>query len=166
MVYPFLSNIREARYPAAAFVIAVALMAIAAARNTAVMGSLAPITTYVTFETIRIINIGEILTRLEILIAIAFIFMAFIKISVFYYASILGLSQMLKLRTYLPLVLPAAALITVLSIINFTSIIEVSPFFSEIYPYYSLPFEIGIPLFTLIIARVRGLPAAKKGTSR
>jgi len=165
MVYPFLSNIKKARVSVAAFIIAAALMAGSAARNTAVLGSLGPITTYTTFQTIRVINIGEFLTRLEILIAVAFIFMAFIKISVFYYASVLGLAQLLKLRTYLPLVLPSAVLITVFSIINFTSAIEAMHFTSETYPYYSLPFQIGLPLFTLVIAKVRGLPGKKKGLS-
>lgn len=167
MVFPFLNNIREARFSAAAFILAAAMMAVSTARNTAVLGSLIPITTYVGFLTIRIINIGEIITRLEMLIAVAFIFMAFIKISVFFYASILGLSQLLKLRTYRPLVLPAAALITVLSVIDCSNAPELIRFTSEIYPYYSLPFQIGIPLLALVIAIIRGLPGSqRKGRPR
>lgn len=167
MFYPYLRSIREARYPAAAFVLAAALMSVSAARNTAVLGSLAQITTFVTFQTIRIINIGDILTRMEMLIAVAFIFMAFIKVSVFFYAFVLGLSQLFSLRAYRPLVLPVAALIAAFSIISYTSSPEVIYFVSEIYPYYSLPFQIILPLLALLIAKIRGLPAGRrKGTTR
>jgi len=158
MIIAFLNNIKEAKKSKIALIITGIFIAMASARNTAVLGITSTIFNYPSFEVIRLINIGEILTRLEIAVVFVFLAMSFLKISVLYYATVLGTAQLLKLRSYLPLVFPLGVIIVILSIINFENLIEELYFPVNIYPYYSLPFQVGIPLLSLIIAMIRGVP--------
>lgn len=127
-------------------------------RNTLVLGNLNTIFSRPSYETVQMINIVQFLSRLEIIIVLNELAMTFIKISVFYYAAVLATAQMLKLRTYLPLVLPMGALLVVLSILMYSFSLEYFYFAAELFPYYSIPFEIIIPLGTLLLAYLRGLP--------
>lgn len=163
MIFPFLNKYVESRKSLLAIIIAGLLIAISAARNTAVMGDLLSIFQYPTYETLKIVDVGDFLTRMEIVVSINFISMGFLKISILYYGLVLGTAQLLKLRTYHPLVFPFGVIITVLGVINYGAISELIPFALEIYPLYSFPFEIGIPLFLLVTAVVRGLPKKTKG---
>lgn len=129
-----------------------------AVRNTAVLGPAASIQTYPSFPVIRFINIGEIITRMEIIIGAILLSLGFIKIAVYYYGTVLGLAQLVRLRTYLPLVLPVGAMMVFLSVLVFESNVENINFSFIIYPYYSLPFEIVLPLLSLLVAVIRGVP--------
>lgn len=86
------------------------------------MGVTAGIQTYPSFEAVRLIDIAHILTRLEILIAINLLTMGFLRISVFFYGTVLGIAQLLDLRSYRLLVFPVGILMIILSLSNFKSI--------------------------------------------
>lgn len=159
MVLAFVSNKDKAKGATLlGIIIPGIILTIAAVRNIGVLGATMSITTYPAVQAIRLINIGNILTRFEVLIVFALLSMGFLKISVLYYGGVLGLAQLLKLRTYLPLVLPIGVILVTLSIIQFDSMVENLKWASEIYPYYSLPFQIGFPLLSLILAFIRKLP--------
>lgn len=159
MVIPFLNNVKETkRSVLLAIVISAMIILLASIRNIASLGVTGNIATYSSFQSIRLVNIGDVLTRLEILVAINLLTMGFIKISILYYGTVLGTAQLLKLHNYLPLVFPIGIIMTVLSIIQFDSVIENFVFNSEIGPYYTLSFQLGIPLLSLSIAIIRGLP--------
>lgn len=130
------------------------------------LGKTAQITLYPTFTAIRLINIGDVFTRLETLVIFAFLGLGFLKLTVSYYGATLGMAQILKLRSYLPLVLPLGVIIVVTSILHFENTIENIVWTSDIYPYYSIPFQIGIPLLSLLIAMVRKLPKQKTGSKQ
>ena len=85
--------------------------------------------------------------------------MGFIKVTVLYYAVSLGTAQLLKLKSYLPVVLPIGVLMICLSILQFESAFEINYFALKIYPNYVLPFQLFLPLLTLLVAVIRG----KKG---
>jgi spore germination protein KB len=51
----------------------------------------------------------------------------------------------------------------VLGIVQYGSSVENFWFAVNVYPFYSLPFELVIPLLSLIVAIVRGLPKNKGG---
>lgn len=132
-------------------------------RNIAVLGSVAEINFLPTFSVIRLVNIADVLTRLEIVVSINLLTMHFIYITVVYYAAVLGTAQMLKIRSYLPLVFPIGALIINLSLLQYNSALENTYFTQFFYPYYSLPFELLLPLFTLIVAKIRKFPGKSEG---
>ncbi|MBZ4653417.1 MAG: hypothetical protein JG781_756 [Peptococcaceae bacterium] len=167
MVIPFLKKVKEAKTSSIiALIMAAMLLVVVAVRDTAVLGITKTISTYPAYQAVRLIDVGKILTRLEILIAINLLSMGFLKIAVLYYGAVLGTAQLLKLRSYLPLVLPMGAFMVSLSTLQFGSNIENINFAQEIYPYYALPFQVGLPLISLLIAILRGVPKKMKGAKK
>jgi len=65
---------------------------IVAVRNTAVLGRTQTIWTSTSFQSIRLINIGTVLTRMDFLIGIAQTILIFFKCSLFFYAWVVALS--------------------------------------------------------------------------
>jgi spore germination protein KB len=78
-----------------------------------------------------------------------------IKVGICIYAAAAGISQLLGLDDYKPFVLPLTALAVSLSIWVYGSIMEMLQWATEIWPYYSIPFQIGIPCILLIISFIR-----------
>lgn len=128
-------------------------------RNVAVLGQTVNIYNYPSYLAVEVIDIGEVLTRLEVLVALTLVTMGFIKISVLFYGTALGLAQIFNLHSYRPLVLPVGILMVILGITNVKNTMEMAEFAYEGYSIYAVPFQIGIPLITLVIAKLRGLPA-------
>ena len=143
---------------AAAFFLGGLLVAMVAIRNIGVLGMMNRINLYPTFQADRLINIGNLLTRLEIFTVTGFLAMGFINLSILFYATVLGGAELFGLRSYRPLILPVGILIALVAVINFKNITGVTRFAQQIYPIYTLPFQVGLPLLTFIIALVRGLP--------
>lgn len=128
------------------------------ARNASVLGQVAAITLYPTYLTAQVIDIGDILTRLEVVVAINLITMGFIKILVLFYGTVLGLAQVFNLRSYRPIILPVGILMVILALTNVENALEMFEFANKGYPIYAVPFQIGIPLITLVVAKLRKLP--------
>jgi spore germination protein KB len=125
MVMAFSNNQRQVRKTMfGAMFTAGVLLSWLAARNTGVLGSIVCIQAYPSFPVIRYINLGEIFTRLEIVVAAVLLSLGFIKITVFYYGTVLGLAQLMRLRSYLPLVLPVGAMMVFLGACVFQSNVE------------------------------------------
>lgn len=161
MVIPYLdnkSNKRTIKSVITAFLISGLFITFVSIRNIGVLGPMNGIFLYPTFQTDRLINIGNLLTRLEILTVTGFITMGFINLSTLLYATALGGAQLFGLRTYRPLILPISILMTLLALLNFRNVFGNLAFAQQIYPVYALPFQVGIPLVTLIVASIRKLP--------
>lgn len=126
-----------------------------ATRAVAVHGSLASVFTYPAFSTVRYINIADVFTRVEIIVAIVFLMLGFVKASVFYYATALGMAQICRTNSYRPLVLPIGALIFIVSILVYPEYIYDIIDGSMLFPFYSMIFALLLPLITLIVASIR-----------
>ncbi|MDF2986243.1 MAG: spore germination protein amino acid permease [Eubacterium sp.] len=131
---------------------------IVAVRNTAVLGNTQTIWTSTSFQATRLVDIGTILTRLDILIAIGQTISMFLKSSLFFYALVLALSQLLRLKSYLPLVLPLAGILVVMAATVFQSPIDQLMISVNAGIIYSVPLMYILPLISLIVAKIRGLP--------
>lgn len=127
-------------------------------RNIGVLGPMNGIYYYPTFQTDRLIDVGNFVTRLEIITVSGFLTLGFIKISVILYATALGSAELLGLRTYRPLVPPIGILMVIVALLNFKNFSDGIRFSQQIYPIYAFPFELGIPLLTLTVALIRKLP--------
>ena len=133
-------------------------MVLVAARNTSLLGDTKIISNYSSYQAVRLIDIADVLTRIEIIVSLNFLTMGFLVVSIFYYSSALGLAQILKLRSYLPLILPIGILLVCISITQFENMFEYERF-SKIYStYLALPFQIGFPVLSLLICKIRGIP--------
>lgn len=163
MVIPFLNNQHSVSITVVTgLLLGGSILILVAIRNTSVLGNLAGIYDYQNFQTDRLINVGHLLSRMEILTLIAMVMMGFIKITVLLYGAVLGSAQLFELHTYRPLTVPIAILMMILSLINFKSFSENAVFAFQFYPIYAPFFELGMPMLTLLVALIRGLPKQGK----
>lgn len=124
-------------------------------RNIAVLGNIGSIHTLPSYQVAKLINIGEAITRLEVLIATSLLFNIFLKVCIFYYATVLSIAQFFKLRTYNPLIIPIGIISLVFSISMYNSSSEEAYAAANIYPIFSIPFIILFPVISLIIASIK-----------
>lgn len=142
------------------------ILIIIAIRNTAVLGPFAEFTLFTSFSALRLIDLANIISRIEILVAFNFLTIGFIYVSVTYYGVVLGTAQLFKMRSYKPLVLPIGVFYFINSLTIFDNIIETINYTFNIYPYFSLLFEFFLPLLTLIVAAIKKSPPELKGEQK
>ncbi len=142
-----------------ALIVSAFLLILVAVRNIGVLGGTGQLYTYPSFQAVRLIDYGQILTRLEVLVALNFLASGFLQFSLIYYGTVLGTAQLFNLRSYLPLVLPVGILITFqLHYYNIAETIE----YQGAYPFLAMIFELVIPLLTLMTTVIRKLPEGEK----
>jgi len=156
MVLPFLTNKRDA-VPATfkGIIFAGLVLTIDAVLNIGILGASEKVYLYPSYYAITTISIAEIITRVEIVASLLVLAYGFLKIAVLLYGVSLGAAQLCSLRSYRPLVMPVAVLMSILALYNFPNPAEYIRFNNKIYPVYALPFQLVIPLLTLIIAVIR-----------
>jgi len=164
MVIPYLNKIKEAKSSILLGLIVGGIqLLIIVVRDTAVLGITETIMVSPSFEATRLIDIAKILTRLDVLVAIVLLVTLFLRVSIFYYAMVLGIAQLFNLRSYLPLILPIGIIIISLAVLVYDSSMEHAFDAGNIYPIYSFPFQFLIPLISLLIAKIRGIPKKHRG---
>lgn len=124
-------------------------------RNTAILGNIGSIYIFPSYQVARLINIGEIITRMEVLLAVMLLFSVFLKTCIFYYATVLSIAQLLDLKSYKSLIIPVGIISIVLSITMYNSPVDQAYTAANIYPIYAIPFIILFPIASLLIAHVR-----------
>ncbi len=159
MIFAFVND-KKGRYApvVTAILIGGLTLTLPVARNSLVLGPMESVYEYPTYLAVQMIDIGDILSRLEVVVAVFFIFTVFLKISVLLYGIVLGLAQVLNLHSYRPLIIPIGILMIILALTNVGSSTELYAFANEEFPIYTIPWELGIPLITLIVAKLRKLP--------
>lgn len=136
----------------------VALMfLIIAVRDTAVLGSASDVLADNSFEAVRMIDIGEFLTRIELIIALNYTSSLFIKVSVLFYVTLNGFSQLLRIDKNSSLILPLGSIAIVLAAVKVESAIMHTVWGAQYAAVFSFPCTILLPLLTLIVAAVRKL---------
>lgn len=164
MILPFLSQPRTGRgrmmvgtILAACFIDLVALGSIGA------LGATRSIATYPSLEAVKLINVPFLNIRLEIIVVVNFLTMGFLKIAALHYSTVLGLGQIFRFHSMRPLIVPVGIWLVLVSLINYSSSIENYEFVEVAYPIYALPFQLVIPLVTLLVALIRKLPSGRTG---
>ena len=156
MIIPFLSKPAEANKIAFKSLLVIGLLlAIAIAGGLAAFGPLTGSMSYPFLNVTRVINIAKIIDRVEPLVMVIWVAGGFVKITFFYYVSVLGTAQWMQLKDYRPLVLPVGLILVSLSIAIGEKTLDIFHFISNIFPFYALIFEAGIPLMLVIIALLR-----------
>lgn len=159
MVFAFVDHPKK-RFStvALAMITAGSFLLIIIARNSMVLGQAALTSNFPTYLAVHMIDLGDILTRAEVVVAIDSIIMVLVKVSVLFYGTVMGVAQLFDLHSYRPLILPIGILMVIFAMTNFGNMIEMFAFVNKGHVLYAVPFQIGIPLITLIVARLRGLP--------
>lgn len=156
MIIPYLTNHKTAlKAVPLAIISGFVIIFSVSIQNVTVLGDLIPLYIYPVYQTTGLINIGDIFTRLTVLFTLGITITMFLRICLLYYVTIISCGQILNLKTYLPLVLPIGALLVVFSRILFESNIEQTIFGAKFFPILGVPFEVGIPLLTLILAMLK-----------
>ncbi|MET3322437.1 UNVERIFIED_ORG: spore germination protein KB [Peribacillus simplex] len=109
---------------------------------------------YPSYKLAQKINIANFLTRLEAILAIIWFITIFFRFSLFFYVTVLGLAQTLKLQDYRPLVFPIGMILLVFTLIMAPNTVYYSNFILDIWPFYAMTFGFLLPLLLLTIAKV------------
>ncbi|BCG61601.1 GerAB/ArcD/ProY family transporter [Paenibacillus sp. URB8-2] len=117
---------------------------------------------YPTHETIKYIEKAGFVTNLDTLGMLLWITSGFTKIGVCYYCAVIGLAQWCRLSDYRSVVIPVGVLIFIFSIVAYGNLVEDTVFAFTIWPFFSLPFVILLPLLMLIVAKIRRLDERKR----
>lgn len=136
------------------FTFALFLLLLIAIRNIAVLGATVELFLYPSYEAVRMINIAKILTRVEVLVFGSLYFLGFIKTAVLYYATATGLGKVFNLQSYQTLIIPLGALLILVCKLQFENPLETLDFL-PIYTFFSLFFQLFLPLLTLVVSLVR-----------
>jgi spore germination protein KB len=164
MILPYTSDKLQVRKPVLLGVsLSAAQLLIVALRDVLVMGPRILNTSSVSFAVSRLIDIANVLTRLDILIAITILITAGLKIIIFYYVTVLSLAQVLKLRSYLPLVVPIGVLSIAIAVNLYPSDMEQVYAGSYVWPFNAFIYEILLPVVTFLVIAVRRLPKKEGG---
>lgn len=139
------------------------LFLIIVVRDTAVLGGASGIMGDNSYEAIRLIDIKEFLSRIELLIALNYTTSLFIKISVLYYATLSGISQLLGIERNISLILPLGSIAIVFAAVKVESVVMHTFWGAHYVQFFSFPCTVFLPLLTLIVAAIRKLKEPEPG---
>lgn len=124
--------------------------------NILVLGvDIASNTYYPSYDSATKINIGNLLQRMEILVAIGFTLTAFLKISIYLLATCKGITKVFGYTDYRFIVTPIALLMINLSIFLNDSLMDYFSYITEVWIYYAFPFHVILPIIIWIVAEIR-----------
>lgn len=118
-------------------------------------------TQFIALSLARRISIGEFIERLDPLVMLMWMGGLLIKVTVFYFFTITGLSCWLGIKGHKSFIIPVGVVLVVLSGYMWPNAIEFRYQLSAILPAVSLPIQLGIPLLLLIVALLRGKGSEK-----
>lgn len=107
------------------------------------------------YELAKRINVGNFIQRIEALMAGLWIIALYIKATLYFYASVLGLAQIFNMKDYMPLTIPFGIAIVALSLVMFPSVVYQQQWNATIAIYYSYSIGILLPLLLIIVNAVR-----------
>lgn len=158
MLYPFVlqkSKLRKSVY-FATIIEAVMLMINNVVFILALGYDFAALANYPLLRTYRLIHIGDFLNRLEILFLLIMIWNGFFKIVILMYCSVLGFSQVFKVKYWgLLCIISGSAILVTSQLIarNYPEHIKVG--LNTVVKYVHLPIQIFIPVVTLIVYYIK-----------
>lgn len=112
---------------------------------------------YPTYILLKQINVGDILTRLEFLIAAVWIATEFIINILLFYAGVIGLSRLLGLKDYRKIVIPAGFLMLIVSGIIFPNIPYQIDWVNTVWIPYSTTIALILPIVMILVFEIRKL---------
>jgi spore germination protein KB len=141
------------------------LMLVIALSNITVLGQSARIYPFPSMATIRQIDVGDVLTRLDIVYISIQIVLIFYKVTVLFYASVCGVGELFGFSPMRHLTGIMGVLLVVYAMSVFKSLSEHQEFLlNGAAPMYNMFFSVILPILTLITAFCRGLFRKADGT--
>lgn len=101
------------------------------------------------------INIGGFLQRIEAIIAFMWIMTTYFKMLIYFYATCLGLAQVLNLKDYRPITLPLAMIAVAFASTMIPNVVEQQNWDKGVNLVFSLTVGGFLPLFIFVVAWIR-----------
>ncbi|MBQ7717776.1 MAG: endospore germination permease [Clostridia bacterium] len=126
-------------------------------RDISVLGVAMSIVSVPSYEALRLIDISNILTRIEVLISFNMVIMSFMKISVLYCAIVEGIAEVAGTKDYKHQVWAMGVIIICFAVLGFESGYQEVEYGMSYHAFFATPFTIILPIATLITAKLRRL---------
>ena len=123
-------------------------------RNLLVLGYSAGTYAFPSYEAVSVVKLGEFFTRIEVLIGINLLLAGFVKSCVTMFTACKGLAEVFGYQDYEPLVGPSTLLILTISELVHNNTEELFGWI-RYFTYYSIPFQILLPVLVLIVGTIR-----------
>ncbi|MEE3806462.1 endospore germination permease [Lysinibacillus fusiformis] len=120
--------------------------------------------TFPSYALAQRISIGNFLQRIEIIMAFMWISSIYIRTFMYFYTTVVGLAQILKIKDHRPLILPMGLIIIGLSQIIHPDIVHSTNYNNEIWPIFSFIITILLPILLLIVAVIRNRKSKVQNT--
>ncbi|PKM52629.1 MAG: spore gernimation protein [Firmicutes bacterium HGW-Firmicutes-7] len=118
------------------------------------------------YAAVSLINIGDFLQRIEILVSVVFLFAGFIKICICLLAVCYGAAQVLNITEYRILVTPIGLMMMILSLIIYDSMMEMQEWAFVYYKFYAFPFQVILPLIIWMVCEIVVKQGNKKSIAK
>ncbi|WP_427107590.1 endospore germination permease [Lysinibacillus xylanilyticus] len=111
--------------------------------------------TFPSYSLAQRISIGNFLQRIEVIMATMWIITIYIRTFMYFYAAVIGIGQLFKIKNHRPLIFPLGMIILGLSQIVHPNIIHSDIYNRDTWPIFSFVFMVFLPLVLLIVAKIR-----------
>jgi spore germination protein KB len=158
MILPYLNNRKKVKVICFSSIALSGInLALAMAVNVSVLGAdVTERSPFPLLSTIQEIKVASFLERLDVFFMLALIIGSFFKISLYFYATIEGVSSVFKISDRKKMVYPLGVLLLLFSLAianDFTEHIKEGLFLVPIYLH--LPLQVGLPILSLVIAYIK-----------
>lgn len=150
---PYLSDAKKARKYGMLTVFAVMITLVVVNLTVLfVLGTTTASKVFPLMNATRYVSLGGFMENLESIAMAVWIVGAFVKISVFFYASVLGTAQLLKLSDYRILIWPFSIIFVELAYWSIPNSAEYNSYLMTVLPFYGPIAQTILPLFLLLLA--------------
>lgn len=110
---------------------------------------------YPSFTLAKKVSVGDIIERIEAVIATIWFFTIYFKMTLYFYGGVVGLAQLLKFKDYRPLLMPLGMIVTVFSLVVYPDTVYMSTWDVKTWIPFSLTFGFVLPLLLLVMAKLK-----------
>ncbi|MHB1314184.1 MAG: GerAB/ArcD/ProY family transporter [Christensenellales bacterium] len=155
MLYAVKEKKKLTRFAFCGFAVGVSFFLLLTFRNITILGPANMVYNQTSYQSVRMIHIGNFLSRVDILAVLNITILMFIKISVIYYATAKSFAGLLRLASYKSFLLPIGAIAAVIALISFPSTGFRIDWASDYTVMFAMPFTVFFPIAALITAKLR-----------
>ena len=133
------------------------------ARNLMVLGpAVMKVVNFPSYVAARIINLGDFFARIESSISVNFMLAGVTKVALCLITASRGIASLFGIKDWRKLVAPVGLLAVMLAQIQFNSATDMFGFVNY-YAYYTIPFEIALPVAIWAVSEIRTRKSLKEG---
>jgi spore germination protein KB len=138
------------------YLIAGLIIIVLGTRNVVMMGvPVNQVEYFPSYAAVSRIRVGDFIQRIEGAVDIVFQTMALFQYSIYLVAFTKGIAHLFKVENYKVIALPAGLIMLCLDQILYKNLIEMREFYSKIYSYYAMPFQVIFPAIIFLVYLIR-----------